>query len=1205
MWGILTSLVNYIVGWKERDEFSDEEDLGTMETDASLDLLIDSVYSKEEHQEESLSNVVPSNVVLTRVSTGKITNLFYNDGLIDGEYFFERKHAPHEGLDVGKTVTYHAMRKSEESAWKVTRIIHVHEEQWFEEGEFQESSDPILEHVEEEKHEGDLGTANRRTIVGRVVNVRNRDIVVRDTILLVDTGAVKPRETIFSLNNDISSDFVPVEGDILSMNCIVEVSDQTVDGSGEVLEVLSIKAARARMSEGFVTYYDKRTKSGIVNDEVHFLRDALDSGYVPKVKDEVKMEIIECDKEIRKEKVIWRAVKLHPISFTEQYEENVRQPQRIFHRIDPDLLQDKGSLVVMENTNFGALSTDSKQKIEIYVTNTAETRKFISKYFIETVPSNLTLVSPKTGGIYIEAKDYVVFSFDFDRSFCSCFTEVFVIQSENFQIGRLIQWEVVNKSIPEPAVGVVDDNHFLRSRHEMAQNELYLHENRELFVPYPKQKRALGFRKVIVKNFAMPAQIRSIMTSSNESLPIKRQDSAKELKREFPELSEPLSNLNHKKKFHTLLYIAEMDSRIDMGRYAMKRVKFVHRGEYLALEVAGLSEGRMSLLSGDTVYATSSWSPSGGNFMGMIKKVLAKEILIEFDRGFRETYNSEDYNVSFCASRSSYIKCHHAVEICEINLAYMWLFPKGVSTKPPQIMLKEDEDFFAAGIDLDFSPAKIPDEKEQNGSVQLKNAKNGMKLEWFNKRLNHRQKEAVRNILRGEARPLPYIIFGPPGTGKTMTLVETILQIYMLMGDSRIIIATPSNSAANLIAERLLDSNLLQPGDMTRLVSHHVAAEGRVPPRLLPYSATVEAESSDSSKSENGTKKLNNELITRHRVIIGTCVALGQILFLGVNRGHFSHIIVDEAGQATEPEILIPLGFLAHESGQIVLAGDPLQLGPVVPSSLAAEFGLDKSLLARLISRFPYVKDSSGFPDTGGYDPRLVTRLSVNYRSLPDILELPSSLFYDCDLEPWVQEEDSYEAKVMVSATNGLKLPNSAVVFRGIKGHVVREADNPSFCNMQECIQVVTYVQQLLDADIKREDIGIITPYQKQVQKIKMLLEKLDSMNAEDPSESAKLKVGSVEEFQGQEKLVIIVSTVRSIGFDHIARIGRNTVRQLLGFVNSPERLNVAISRARALLIICGDPEVLCIDHYWRSVVKYCVDKGSYRGVGLPMHLLE
>lgn len=193
----------------------------------------------------------------------------------------------------------------------------------------------------------------------------------------------------------------------------------------------------------------------------------------------------------------------------------------------------------------------------------------------------------------------------------------------------------------------------------------------------------------------------------------------------------------------------------------------------------------------------------------------------------------------------------------------------------------------------------------------------------------------------------------------------------------------------------------------------------------------------------------------------------------------------------------------------------------------------------------------------------------------------------------------------MLRATQALNFPSSAVVFWGIKGDNIRDADNPSFWNAHEAWLVVSYVQQLLAADIKREDIGIITPYQKQVFNIKKLLDRLDAVNAVDASESGKLKVGSVEEFQGQEKMVIIVSTVRSVGSNYIDRIGRNSVRQLLGFVNSPERLNVAISRARALLIICGDPEVLCIDHYWRSVVQYCVDKKSYLGVGIPKHLLE
>lgn len=153
--------------------------------------------------------------------------------------------------------------------------------------------------------------------------------------------------------------------------------------------------------------------------------------------------------------------------------------------------------------------------------------------------------------------------------------------------------------------------------------------------------------------------------------------------------------------------------------------------------------------------------------------------------------------------------------------------------------------------------------------------------------------------------------------------------------------------------------------------------------------------------NENGPRlNCTMSVLGRHRITVGTCTAVGILHHMSFPRDHFSHVLIDEAGQATEPEILIPLNFIHSSHGQVILAGDPMQLGPIILSKLAAYFGLGESFLSRLLHQFPYQRDPEGFES--GYDSRLVTKLIVNYRSLPEILDLPNSMFYDSELRPHV-----------------------------------------------------------------------------------------------------------------------------------------------------------------------------------------------------------
>ena len=449
-------------------------------------------------------------------------------------------------------------------------------------------------------------------------------------------------------------------------------------------------------------------------------------------------------------------------------------------------------------------------------------------------------------------------------------------------------------------------------------------------------------------------------------------------------------------------------------------------------------------------------------------------------------------------------------------------------------------------------------------------------MEWANPHLNPEQKSAVKRILSGEARPLPYIIYGPPGTGKTVTVVEAVLQLFLLRSDARILVATPSNSSADLIVERLVKSGKLELGDVARLNAFNRSVDS-VPETVKPYCFV--------SDDVDVLAK-----VVRHRIVVSTCATSGSLFRLGLTRGHFTHCVIDEAGETTEPEAMVPICLLGHSKDtQIVLAGDPKQLGPVLQHPTASELGLETSYLERLSRNPLYERDPVKFRDFGCYDPVLCTKLVRNYRSHADILSVSSQLFYDSELRAFAAR-----GQRQTQFLNWTVLPNpqSPLVFHGVRGKNFQEPDSPSWFNPAECLQVARYLGQILDSKlVEINEVGIVSPYKKQTLKLKEILE---SLNLPVP------KIGSVEEFQGQERPVIIVTTVRTLESENYVE---SDVIRGLGFLRSEKRFNVAITRAMSLLIVIGDPHLLGADPTWSCFIHHCLELNAYVGCDLPNFL--
>jgi regulator of nonsense transcripts 1 len=405
------------------------------------------------------------------------------------------------------------------------------------------------------------------------------------------------------------------------------------------------------------------------------------------------------------------------------------------------------------------------------------------------------------------------------------------------------------------------------------------------------------------------------------------------------------------------------------------------------------------------------------------------------------------------------------------------------------------------------------------------------------------------------------MIQGPPGTGKTHTAVH-LLSALIEMGRGPILACAESNVAVDNLLEGLLDLDVkairlgrpvkvresLREATLDAQVSRHPKQDEIAFIREETEgmrSKLHDLKGKDKGLAHRDINKNYREIRELEQRITDDVLASAQVLCTtNIGAGHFtlanrkfSIVLIDEATQATEPSALVPI---VKGARQLILVGDHRQLPPTVTSRSAEEGGLDIPLFERLLS--------NGLP---------AHMLTTQYRMHPTIREFPSSRFYENKLEDGCSSSDR-------PPVAGFLWPDwdKPVAFVPVHGSEIEEESGSSRSNMDEAAIVVQVVNDLLaPGDLTPEDIGVISPYAGQVRLIRSMVD--------DVIEG--LEVKSVDGYQGREKEIIVLSTVRANDAGKV------------GFLSNYRRLNVALTRAKRGLIVIGDDRTLRNDPTWAS----------------------
>ncbi|GAA5869299.1 hypothetical protein JCM16303_000420 [Sporobolomyces ruberrimus] len=480
---------------------------------------------------------------------------------------------------------------------------------------------------------------------------------------------------------------------------------------------------------------------------------------------------------------------------------------------------------------------------------------------------------------------------------------------------------------------------------------------------------------------------------------------------------------------------------------------------------------------------------------------------------------------------------------------------------------------------------------------------------WVDTNLNQEQKNAVQSILWAQHRA-PLLISGPPGTGKTKTLVEAVFQILKEHPNAHVLVCGSSESSCDTLALRLRS---LTPANLLRL-NHPTRPLNEVRGELLPF-CHVAGENFGIptnllSKRVICTTVLDCSVLLASRLTNSNLSSLKSHLSSrldpdpspSLEAPHFEFLLVDEAAQATESDLAPALAVVQTDpnisnTAHVTICGDSNQLSPHIVSATARDHDLDISLLERLL-RLPLYADHPFSRRNRRKNPDLewdVRRtpfvdLTKNYRSVEEILWLPSTLFYHESLVPCASK-----AIQETPLRNWRSNSSFPILFKNTSGEDFEVEEGSSFFNPSEINLVVSLVQDLVKNGkergygvVKAKEISVISPFREQVWRIRLALRKLYLGDVD---------VGNVEALQGAENRVVIVSPVRSINtrwIDHDRQTNR-------GLIFEPKRFNVAITRAKELLIVVGNAQTLTIDPYWRAFYHLCLRNDCYEGPAVKL----